>query len=83
MSTIEERVKSTIAQQLRHPVEELRPEANIINDLGADSLDEVEIVMALEEEFDFEISDEEAEKWHTVADVIAYITAATTSAATA
>ena len=62
MSNIEERVKKIIIEQLGVKEEEVKPEASFVDDLGADSLDTVELVMALEEEFDTEIPDEEAEK---------------------
>lgn len=60
--SIEERVKKIIVDQLGAKAEDVKPEASFIEDLGADSLDTVELVMALEEEFDIEIPDEEAEK---------------------
>ena len=60
--SIEERVKKIIVEQLGVKEEEVKPEASFVEDLGADSLDTVELVMALEEEFDIEIPDEEAEK---------------------
>lgn len=63
-----ERVVKVISEQLDFDVNEIKPEMNIIDDLGADSLDLVEVVMALEEEFDIEISDEDAERIHTVGD---------------
>ena len=72
-STVEQRVKEIICEQLGVGEEEVRPEASFIEDLGADSLDIVELVMALEEEYDMEISDEEAEKIRTVQDVVTYI----------
>ncbi|MCC6933838.1 MAG: acyl carrier protein [Deltaproteobacteria bacterium] len=68
-----ERVKAIIVEQLNVPAEEITPEASFIDDLGADSLDIVELVMALEEEYDIEISDEEAEKIQTVGDAVSYI----------
>ena len=68
-----ERVKAIIVEQLNVPAEDVTPEASFIDDLGADSLDIVELVMALEEEYDIEISDEEAEKIQTVGDAISYI----------
>ena len=71
--TVEEKVKSIIMEQLGVDAEEVTPEASFVNDLGADSLDTVELVMALEESFKFEISDEDAEKITTVADAIKYI----------
>ncbi|RUO60355.1 acyl carrier protein [Pseudidiomarina insulisalsae] len=74
MSTIEERVKKIIVEQLGVKEEEVKPEASFENDLGADSLDTVELVMALEEEFETEIPDEEAEKIKTVQAAIDYVT---------
>jgi acyl carrier protein len=73
MSTIEERVKKIVAEQLGVKEEEVQTEASFVEDLGADSLDTVELVMALEEEFETEIPDEEAEKITTVALAIQYI----------
>ena len=72
--TIDRRVIEIIVEQLGVSEEEVTPEANFIEDLGADSLDLVELIMAMEEEFSLEISDEEAEKIQTVQDVINYIT---------
>jgi len=69
----EEKIKSIIAEQLGVKVEEAKPEASFIDDLGADSLDTVELIMALEEEFGIEIPDEDAEKMATVGDAIKYI----------
>jgi acyl carrier protein len=71
--TVEEKVKSIIMEQLGVDAEEVTPEASFVNDLGADSLDTVELVMALEESFKIEISDEDAEKITTVSDAIKYI----------
>ncbi|MCB1315494.1 MAG: acyl carrier protein [Leptospiraceae bacterium] len=68
-----EKVKSIIVEQLGVDESEVTPEAHFIDDLGADSLDTVELVMALEEEFGIEISDEDAEKIQTVGDVTKYI----------
>ena len=72
-SSVEARVKEIVCEQLGVSDEEVNPEASFIEDLGADSLDIVELVMALEEEYEMEISDEEAEKIKTVKDVIQYI----------
>ncbi len=68
-----EKIKEIIASQLGIELEDVTPEASFIDDLGADSLDTVELVMALEEEFDIEIPDEDAEKILTVNDAISYI----------
>ena len=68
-----DRVKKIIVSQLNVSEEQVTPEASFIDDLGADSLDQVELVMALEEEFDLEIADEEAEKISTVQEAIDYI----------
>ncbi len=73
MSTIEERVKKIVAEQLGVKLEDVTSEASFVDDLGADSLDTVELVMALEEEFELEIPDEEAEKISTVQNAIDYI----------
>lgn len=70
---VEEKVKKIIANQLSVEESQVKPEASFINDLGADSLDTVELIMALEEEFGIEISDEEAEKIQTVQAAIDYI----------
>ena len=75
MSNIEERVKKIIVEQLGVKEEEVKAEASFVDDLGADSLDTVELVMALEEEFDTEIPDEEAEKITTVQEAIDYVNA--------
>ena len=75
MSNIEQQVKSIVAEQLGVKEEEVKAEASFVDDLGADSLDTVELVMALEEEFDTEIPDEEAEKITTVQSAIDYINA--------
>ncbi|MCH2055058.1 MULTISPECIES: acyl carrier protein [Thalassotalea] len=75
MSTIEERVKKITVEQLGVSEDEVTNEASFVDDLGADSLDTVELVMALEEEFDTEIPDEEAEKITTVQAAIDYVTA--------
>lgn len=68
-----ERVKKVIVEQLSVDEAEVTPEANFTQDLGADSLDTVELVMAFEEEFNTEIPDEEAEKIQTVQDAVSYI----------
>ena len=75
MSTIEERVKKIVAEQLGVKEEEVTLEKSFVDDLGADSLDTVELVMALEEEFETEIPDEQAEKITTVQEAIDYVTA--------
>ena len=72
-SAIEAKVKSIIADQLGVGEDEIKPESSFIEDLGADSLDIVELVMAMEEEFEVEIPDEEAENIKTVGDSINYI----------
>lgn len=73
MSSIEERVKKIVAEQLGVKEEDVKSDASFVEDLGADSLDTVELVMALEEEFETEIPDEEAEKITTVQLAINYI----------
>ncbi len=73
MSTVADRVKELIVEQLGVNAEQVVPEAKFVEDLGADSLDTVELVMALEEEFGAEIPDEEAEKLITVADAIKFV----------
>ena len=73
MSSIEERVKKIVCEQLVVKGDEVKPSASFVEDLGADSLDTVELVMALEEEFETEIPDEEAEKITTVQLAIDYI----------
>ena len=70
---IESKVKSIIVENLGVDANTVNPQASFVNDLGADSLDTVELVMALEEEFDIEIPDEEAEKIQTVGQAIDYI----------
>ena len=75
MSAVEEKVKSIVVNQLGVNEEEVTNEASFVEDLGADSLDIVELVMALEEEFGIEIPDEEAEKIRTVGEAIAFIEA--------
>lgn len=73
MATVEERVKKIIAEQLGVEEDEVTTEASFVEDLGADSLDTVELVMALEEEFSIEIPDEDAEKILTVGKALDYI----------
>ena len=77
MSTIIERVTKLVCEQLGVKEDEVSPEASFVEDLGADSLDSVELVMALEEEFETEIPDEEAEKITTVKEAVDYIEAHT------
>ena len=69
----EKRVKEIIVEQLGVKPDEVTNEASFVDDLGADSLDTVELVMALEEEFDIEIPDEDAQKMKTISDVIDYL----------
>jgi acyl carrier protein len=71
--SIDQRIKDIIVEQLGVNADQVTPEAKFIEDLGADSLDTVELVMALEEEFGLEIPDEEAEKLQTVGDVTKYV----------
>ena len=73
MASVEEKVKHIIVEQLGVDADEVKAEASFVDDLGADSLDVVELVMALEEEFGLEISDEDAEKLSSVQDAIKYI----------
>ncbi len=75
MSTIEDQVKKIVVEQLGVAEDQVTPDASFVDDLGADSLDTVELVMALEEEFDTEIPDDEAEKITTVKQAIEYIQA--------
>ncbi len=77
MSSIDERVKKIIVEQLGVNESEVTTSASFVDDLGADSLDTVELVMALEEEFDCEIPDEEAEKITTVQQAVDYVNAHT------
>jgi acyl carrier protein len=70
---LEERVTEIIVEQLGVSKDEVVPEASFIDDLGADSLDIVELVMAMEEEFDIEIPDDDAEKIQTISDAISYV----------
>jgi acyl carrier protein len=71
--SVEERVKSIIVEQLGVDAEEVTPDASFVEDLGADSLDTVELIMAFEEEFGVEISDDDAEKIRKVKDAVEYI----------
>ncbi len=75
MGAVEEKVIDIIVDKLGVDRAEVTPEAVFVDDLGADSLDLVELIMAMEEEFGFEIADEEAEKLRTVQDVISFISA--------
>ena len=73
MAGVADKVKSIIVEQLGVDEEEVTPDASFVDDLGADSLDQVELIMAFEEEFGIEIPDEDAEKIQKVKDAIAYI----------
>ncbi len=73
VENVQERVKNIIVEQLGVEADQVKPEAQFVNDLGADSLDTVELIMALEEEFDVEIPDEKAEKIKTVGEAVTYI----------
>ncbi len=73
MASVEERVKQIIVEQLGVDEAEVTPKASFVDDLGADSLDTVELVMAFEEAFEIEIPDEDAEKIRTVQDAVTYI----------
>ncbi|MFC1579383.1 acyl carrier protein [Thermodesulfobacteriota bacterium] len=73
MADVAEKVKKIICEQLDVPMEDVVSAASFVDDLGADSLDQVELIMAMEEEFDVSISDEDAEKIATVQDAIDYI----------
>ena len=75
MASVEDKVKHIIVEQLGVDEDEVKPTASFVDDLGADSLDVVELVMALEEEFETEIPDEEAEKITTVQQAIDFVTA--------
>lgn len=75
MSSIEDRVRKIVSEQLGVKEEEVKNDASFVEDLGADSLDTVELVMALEEEFETEIPDEEAEKITTVQQAVDYVNA--------
>ena len=76
MATVEEKIKKIICEQLDVPEKDVVPEASFVDDLGADSLDQVELIMAMEEEFDVSIPDEDAEKIGTVQDAVDYINTA-------
>lgn len=71
--SIEDRVKKIVSDQLGASLDDIQEDSSFVDDLGADSLDTVELVMALEEEFDLEIADEDAEKISTVKDAVEYI----------
>ena len=73
VENVQEREKNINVEQLGVEADQVKPEAQFVNDLGADSLDTVELIMALEEEFDIEIPDEKAEKIKTVGEAIDYI----------
>jgi acyl carrier protein len=73
MSSVLEKIKEIVAEQLDVAPEEVKPEASFVDDLGADSLDLTELIMAMEDEFGMEIDDEEAQKLRTVQDVITYV----------
>ena len=75
---VEDKVRDIIVEQLGVAPEEVVPEASFIDDLGADSLDIVELVMAIEEEFGLEISDDDAEKLQSIGDAISYVEERTT-----
>jgi acyl carrier protein len=73
MSDVADKIKKIICEQLDVPEEDVVPEASFVDDLGADSLDQVELIMAMEEEFDVSIPDEDAENIGTVQDAINYV----------
>ena len=73
MATVTERVYEIVATQLGVSKEQITPETHFVNDLGADSLDQVELVMELEEEFDIDVADEDVERLKTLGDLIRYI----------
>ena len=75
VENVQERVKNIIVEQLGVEADQVKPEAQFVNDLGADSLDTVELIMALEEEFDIEIPADKAEKIKTVGEAVSYIEA--------
>ena len=76
MSSVDEKIAKIICEQLDVPEKDVVPEASFVDDLGADSLDQVELIMAMEEEFDISIPDEDAEKIATVKDAIDYVNTA-------
>lgn len=80
MASVEERVVDIVAEQLGVDKDKIKRESNFVNDLGADSLDTVELVMELEEEFDINIADDAAEKIQTVGEAIAHIEGSSASA---
>ena len=73
MATVEEKIKKIICEQLDVAEKDVVPEASFVDDLGADSLEQVELIMAMEEEFDISIPDEDAEKIGTVQDALDYV----------
>jgi len=73
MVSIEDKIKKIVCEQLDVPAEDVVPEASFVDDLGADSLDQVELIMAMEEQFDLSIPDEDAENISTVKDVMDYV----------
>ena len=73
MEDIAEKIRKIVADQLGQPIENVNLESRFVKDLGADSLDTIEIVMALEEAFNFEISDEDSERMQKVGDVVKYL----------
>jgi acyl carrier protein len=79
MASVEEKIRSIICEQLNVPEGDVVPEASFVDDLGADSLDQVELIMAMEEAFGISIPDEDAEKITTVQDAVNYIKKATAS----
>jgi len=79
VDAVVDRIRNLLSEQLGVDRSEMKPSAKILDDLGADSLDVVELVMALEEAFDIEIPDEEAERMNTIGDVEAYVTGQVTS----
>lgn len=81
LEEVSRKVKKIVAEQLGKPEEEIKEKASFLGDLGADSLDIVELIMTFEEEFDTEISDEEAEKIQTVQQAIDYVVARLQNAA--